>query len=676
MKTPPLLIGAGLLFWGFQTGWLMFALPMAVLFEVSHWSRVRWEMSDADLHRIWDLCALLFVGAIVLRYTSDEQLTASAYQFFQWFPFIFLPMALAQAYSNREKVPVSVFSWFMRRQTIDPRRPRTCVDVSYAYLAACILSASAANRRDIWFFVGVTTLIGWALWVNRPRPFPTRVWMASVVVWIGLGYGGQLAVHRLHNVVEGRMTAWFSELLRGRFDPRESRTSLGTIGIRKQSGRIVMRIEAGEGRMESLLREASYDNFRERDWFNTRHSMGEVSPEADATTWTFQPQANATNSFTIFTSLSRRMGTIPVAHGTVRISNLPVATVQTNALGVVRVTDPPGLVGYTIQYDPRQPVDSVPDEALDLHVPEVERPALELIAAEIGLENLSDSEKIEAVQRFFAREFDYSLYVPENVYDSKRGGTRLSHFLLQTRKGHCEYFATATVLLLRVAGIPARYATGYSVQESNGSTYIVRERHAHAWTLVWRNGRWRNVDTTPSSWIESEAAQASVLEFIADAWSAARFHFLKWRWLSRTNLMQRTAPWLLGPMILLLVWRILGRKRTAHYAAETAPVRTSPMLGMDSEFYLIERQLRETAGERAAGESLRKWLSRLGFVEDGGSGSSVEEAVDLHRLLELHYRHRFDPDGLSPAERQNLSNGVARWLEGHSTVVRAVGNGD
>ena len=61
----------------------------------------------------------------------------------------------------------------------------------------------------------------------------------------------------------------------------------------------------------------------------------------------------------------------------------------------------------------------------------------------------------------------------------------MSRFLLRTRSGHCEYFATATVLLLRQLGIPARYAVGYAVHEATGRKYVVRQRDAHAWCLVW-----------------------------------------------------------------------------------------------------------------------------------------------------------------------------------------------
>src|SRR5687768_15198494 len=111
MKPPPFLCGAALLFWGFQADWFVFAAVMAGLLELARWVDWRWEFADADLNRIWDLCALLFAGAIIIRYTSDEQNIITAYQFFQWFPLVFFPMALGQAYGNREKIPFTVFSW-------------------------------------------------------------------------------------------------------------------------------------------------------------------------------------------------------------------------------------------------------------------------------------------------------------------------------------------------------------------------------------------------------------------------------------------------------------------------------------------------------------------------------------------------------------------------------------
>ena len=72
------------------------------------------------------------------------------------------------------------------------------------------------------------------------------------------------------------------------------------------------------------------------------------------------------------------------------------------------------------------------------------------------------------------------------------------------RAGHCEYFAASTTLLLRAAGIPARYATGFAVMEYSPleAAFVVRARHAHAWSRAWNGERWVDLDTTPPSWLQ------------------------------------------------------------------------------------------------------------------------------------------------------------------------------
>lgn len=75
----------------------------------------------------------------------------------------------------------------------------------------------------------------------------------------------------------------------------------------------------------------------------------------------------------------------------------------------------------------------------------------------------------------------------------------IEHFLFETRAGHCEYFASAAVLLLQSMDIPARLVTGYSGCEWNPEKkhYEVLERHAHAWGEAWIGGRWVAFDPTP-----------------------------------------------------------------------------------------------------------------------------------------------------------------------------------
>ena len=54
-------------------------------------------------------------------------------------------------------------------------------------------------------------------------------------------------------------------------------------------------------------------------------------------------------------------------------------------------------------------------------------------------------------------------------------------FLEESDKGYCVHFATAATVLLRAAGIPARYVTGYMVNCAADQTIVVESDRAHAW---------------------------------------------------------------------------------------------------------------------------------------------------------------------------------------------------
>src|SRR5204862_458473 len=134
---------------------------------------------------------------------------------------------------------------------------------------------------------------------------------------------------------------------------------------------------------------------------------------------------------------------------------------------------------------------------------------------------------------------------------------RLADFFLRTRAGHCEYFATGTVMLLRAAGIPARYAIGYAVHEWSPleRRFIVRGNDAHAWTLAWVGGAWREIDTTPGEWIPTERETASFWTPLGDLWSWATYLFSRWRWSERDDRLTGSIGWLLVPLIALLARR-------------------------------------------------------------------------------------------------------------------------
>ncbi len=100
-----------------------------------------------------------------------------------------------------------------------------------------------------------------------------------------------------------------------------------------------------------------------------------------------------------------------------------------------------------------------------------------------------------ALEEWFQDGFTYGLGYP---FDRDRNP--LEQFLRDRPPAHCEFFATAMTLMLRVRGVPARYVTGFLVTERNrpGGYFTVRESHAHAWTEAWiPKVGWATFDPTP-----------------------------------------------------------------------------------------------------------------------------------------------------------------------------------
>ncbi|MDQ3986924.1 MAG: DUF3488 and transglutaminase-like domain-containing protein [Actinomycetota bacterium] len=98
------------------------------------------------------------------------------------------------------------------------------------------------------------------------------------------------------------------------------------------------------------------------------------------------------------------------------------------------------------------------------------------------------------------RRFDYSLDV-----ESGASGDYLRQFLLETKEGFCQQFATAFAVLARVKGYPSRVSVGFLPGDARplrtgGIRYTVRGTHAHAWPEVYfQHYGWIPFEPTPRS---------------------------------------------------------------------------------------------------------------------------------------------------------------------------------
>ncbi len=113
--------------------------------------------------------------------------------------------------------------------------------------------------------------------------------------------------------------------------------------------------------------------------------------------------------------------------------------------------------------------DSVPERVLSL--------ARDLTATEP-----TPYDRAEAIERYL-RSFPYTLNLPTPPQD--RDITE--YFLFELKKGYCDYYATAMVVLSRAAGIPARLVTGYvgGAFDPDHNTYLVTADLAHSWVEVY-----------------------------------------------------------------------------------------------------------------------------------------------------------------------------------------------
>ena len=145
----------------------------------------------------------------------------------------------------------------------------------------------------------------------------------------------------------------------------------------------------------------------------------------------------------------------------------------------------------------------------NLRLPTARNPQTRALAARWKAESPGPEQIVtKALMHFRTEEFVYTLRPP------LLGPEGMDEFLFLTRRGFCEHYASAFVVLMRAAGIPARVVGGYQGGEANpvDGYYVIRQSDAHAWAEVWLEGKgWQRVDPTAAvspSRIEANIATA------------------------------------------------------------------------------------------------------------------------------------------------------------------------
>ena len=151
---------------------------------------------------------------------------------------------------------------------------------------------------------------------------------------------------------------------------------------------------------------------------------------------------------------------------------------------------------------PRPPQHILPEEFLRpyLELPSGLSPKIRALAQEIAPASArTDYQKAERILSYLS-DSDRFTYTTE--MQPTAGIEPVEDFLFNLKRGHCEYFASSMVVLLREVNVPARLVNGFKVSEWNpiSGAYIVRQQHAHSWVEAYlRPYGWRTLDPTAVS---------------------------------------------------------------------------------------------------------------------------------------------------------------------------------
>ena len=156
-------------------------------------------------------------------------------------------------------------------------------------------------------------------------------------------------------------------------------------------------------------------------------------------------------------------------------------------------------------------------------IPEGMRPRLRQIALGVIEKALppEDRDDLRKKARVLERhlrdsgEFAYTLKLERDDRDLDP----VLDFLINRKQGHCEYFASALVLLLRSVDVPARMVNGFKGGDWNEIARVlsVRQKHAHSWVEAYlgdtpgpnRAPLWLTLDPTPGNERDASVARVS-----------------------------------------------------------------------------------------------------------------------------------------------------------------------
>ena len=218
------------------------------------------------------------------------------------------------------------------------------------------------------------------------------------------------------------------------------------------------------------------------------------------------------------------------------------------------------------------------------------------LAGELTGDKTVAYDKAKAIESYL-RTYPYDLEVPAPPSDQDVS----DYFLFDLKKGYCDYYATAMVVLARASGLPARFVSGYAPgsYDAPNARYIVRELHAHSWAEVYfPEIGWIEFEPTASQpEIEIPPSEAEIVDAQPDETAT--------RLLNRFRL--ETLLFWLSPfaiLILSLLFYFMWIERWLY-------MRLAPDAAIEKIYRRLYRLGRPLTGEPEKAETAHEFMAKL-----------------------------------------------------------------
>lgn len=270
-------------------------------------------------------------------------------------------------------------------------------------------------------------------------------------------------------------------------------------------------------------------------------------------------------------------------------------------------------------------------------------------------------DRVAAIRDFLGTSCVYTTRAPA----VPRGDDAAVWFVNNSQRGACDLFATSLAVMSRLAGVPARVATGFQTGswDNERGGYVARQRDAHAWAEIYFPGiGWVPFDVAA----EQVDEEADLLAWLSSGqWrrSLSRFMDTVGNVLFTAVIVAALISAVLGPGVLLRWLRSRIRRRTPRErvgeAFERFRRKAAKMAGVRAERWRTPGELQAQLADRglAASPAVRQRLSeftasfndhRYGREEptDADIGGTKARARELLRELRKDLReHRRSKDG-------------------------------